>query len=260
MIANLCFLQYTTVAHRSSSPSVRAGITDQKTQTRIMTGTAICLAVALNLAGLYGLPQAEKQPKITPPKPIMINWINAAESKKATPTPAVARQSKPEPKKDTPKPVAKKIVTPKPLITSSQDSITAPQPIADPEPPKSAESSSAPTQAAPIEAKPSASDASDQQAALTLPSLNADYLNNPAPAYPEEARRQGEQGRVLVRVLVNTLGTVDQIMLRKSSGYPQLDQSAIDTVKTWRFVPAQRAGGSSVAAWVVVPILFSLEG
>jgi len=47
--------------------------------------------------------------------------------------------------------------------------------------------------------------------------------------------------------------------LKTSSGSPRLDQAALDTVKRWRFVPA-RQGDQSVAAWVVVPISFSLEG
>jgi len=95
-------------------------------------------------------------------------------------------------------------------------------------------------------------------AAATPPRFDADYLRNPAPAYPPVARRNGEQGRVLIRVLVAPDGTAQDVVLKASSGHERLDQAALDTVRQWRFVPA-RVGGEAVAAWVVVPISFSLS-
>ena len=90
------------------------------------------------------------------------------------------------------------------------------------------------------------------------PRFNADYLQNPAPAYPALARRMHEQGRVLIRVLVSVDGMPERIELKASSGYPRLDQSALETVRNWKFVPA-RQGSEKVAAWVVVPITFTLD-
>lgn len=90
------------------------------------------------------------------------------------------------------------------------------------------------------------------------PRFNADYLQNPAPPYPALARRMREQGRVLVRVLVSVDGLADRIELKTSSGSTRLDQSALDTIKGWKFVPA-RQGDQKVAAWVIVPINFTLE-
>jgi periplasmic protein TonB len=91
------------------------------------------------------------------------------------------------------------------------------------------------------------------------PRFNADYLQNPAPAYPALARRMHEQGKVLVRVLVSVEGAPERVELKTSSGSPRLDQSALDTIKNWKFVPA-RQGDQKVAAWVLVPITFTLEG
>jgi protein TonB len=90
------------------------------------------------------------------------------------------------------------------------------------------------------------------------PRFNADYLQNPAPAYPALARRMREQGRVLIRVLVSADGMPERIELKTSSGFPRLDQSALDTIRNWKFVPA-RQGEQKVAAWVVVPIAFTLD-
>lgn len=108
------------------------------------------------------------------------------------------------------------------------------------------------------EAAPAPPAAPAPQAPITPPSFNAAYLDNPPPAYPALARRSGEQGRVLLRVLVNAAGGADTVELRTSSGSPRLDHAALDTVKRWRFVPA-RQGDLPVAAWVLVPINFTLE-
>ncbi len=92
----------------------------------------------------------------------------------------------------------------------------------------------------------------------TPPSYNAAYLDNPPPVYPPLARRNGEQGRVLLRVHVTAGGATETVELRTSSGSPRLDNAALETVKRWRFVPA-RQGDQPVAAWVLVPINFTLE-
>jgi protein TonB len=68
-----------------------------------------------------------------------------------------------------------------------------------------------------------------------------------------------EQGRVVLRVLVNADGLAERVELRTSSGSSRLDQSALETVRSWKFVPA-RQGANPVAAWVLVPISFSLQG
>jgi protein TonB len=89
------------------------------------------------------------------------------------------------------------------------------------------------------------------------PDYNASYLRNPPPQYPYSARSMGRTGRVMVRVLVNAAGLPEKVELRTSSGTDALDEAALDAVRNWRFVPA-RQGDKPVAAWVVVPISFSL--
>ena len=90
------------------------------------------------------------------------------------------------------------------------------------------------------------------------PSFNANYLDNPPPAYPILSRRVGQQGKVLLRVFVNAGGTADKVEIRSSSGFDRLDEAALDAVRRWRFVPA-RQGDKPIAAWVLVPITFTLE-
>jgi protein TonB len=95
-------------------------------------------------------------------------------------------------------------------------------------------------------------------AAMTQARFDADYLQNPAPAYPAVSRRLGEEGRVLLRVHVDASGRPIQIEVKSSSGSPRLDQSALDAVARWKFIPARR-GDDAVAAWVQVPIVFNLK-
>jgi protein TonB len=93
---------------------------------------------------------------------------------------------------------------------------------------------------------------------IELPSSNAAYLNNPKPAYPALSRRLGEQGKVVVRVLIGVDGKAQQAEIRSSSGYDRLDQAALATVRSWRYVPGTR-NGIPEAMWFNVPINFVLE-
>jgi protein TonB len=93
---------------------------------------------------------------------------------------------------------------------------------------------------------------------VTEPIFDADFLHNPAPAYPYFSRQRQQQGTVLLRVKVSIEGKAEAIELNKSSGFKLLDEVAQNTVKTWRFVPAKR-GNNAVSAWVIVPITFELS-
>ena len=82
--------------------------------------------------------------------------------------------------------------------------------------------------------------------------------SNPAPRYPPDAFRNRLEGRVVLVVRIDESGTVSGIDILKSSGVKSLDQSALETVKQWRFLPARRAG-VPIAAVVKVPIRFSIR-
>ena len=83
-------------------------------------------------------------------------------------------------------------------------------------------------------------------------------LNNPKPPYPFAARRNGMEGSVVLRAHVLEDGHCAEVKLMTSSGHDLLDNSALETVKRWRFVPASR-GGVAVASWVEIPITFRLQ-
>jgi len=84
------------------------------------------------------------------------------------------------------------------------------------------------------------------------------YGNNAAPLYPPEARKMGQQGTVILSVLVNAEGTVETLAVKDGSGHVLLDQAAMRAVKRWHFKPATVAG-IPVSSQVEVPIEFHLS-
>jgi len=178
--------------------------------------------------------------------PIMVELITPPKPEKPPEPKLVPPTELPKPK-----PVAKVIHPPRPvepprLIAAPAE---APSPIVVAPPP--------PAPPAPVAEAIAAVPAGP--VATTPPIFNADYLENPTPAYPPLSRRMREQGRVMLRVLVNPRGTADDVQIRTSSGIARLDEAAQETVKRWKFVPAKR-GSEPVSAWVLIPISFRLEG
>jgi protein TonB len=94
--------------------------------------------------------------------------------------------------------------------------------------------------------------------ASTQPLYDAAYLRNPAPEYPDRAKRRRMQGTVLLDVAVTASGKAAEVNVAQSSGFTLLDESAQETVSGWTFIPAKR-GAELVAARVMVPIEFKLE-
>jgi len=93
---------------------------------------------------------------------------------------------------------------------------------------------------------------------IELPSSDADYLHNPPPIYPRMSKRLGEQGTVVLRVLIGVNGQAEKIEIFKSSGFDRLDQAAIETAAKWRYKPGQRMGQAE-AMWFNLPIRFELN-
>ena len=198
----------------------------------------VALAHAGLLAALLYAPRTAEP--ISLPRPLMVSLIEPA-----------IEAPQPQPRPQPPRPVVKPL--PPPLVLVAERPLSAPQPVIEapqpaPEPVPEVRPSPAPVAERPMPAPPS-----------PTPPRPADYLNNPRPPYPALSRRLGEEGTVRLNILVNPDGSVARLELAKSSGHPRLDRSAIETVQSsWKFEPA-RQGGSPVAAWVIVPIQFTLR-
>ncbi len=85
-----------------------------------------------------------------------------------------------------------------------------------------------------------------------------DYGTNPLPKYPPLAREKGYEGTVYLRVLVQADGRVGNLSIDRSSGHEVLDRAAVDSVKEWTFLPAQK-GEKRVESWVLLPVKFKLD-
>ncbi|NMG00321.1 energy transducer TonB [Aromatoleum toluolicum] len=214
----------------------------------------LALVVLAHAAGLAGLAQLARQPVAEAETPISVALIELPVPVPTVapppPRPVVEPPPKPAPRPQTraPKPAPK--VTEAPTAIRSE----TPPPQATPEPVRE---TVAPTPPAPPAAP--ARPAPEAPPAVIAARFDAAYLNNPAPAYPPLSRRMREEGKVMLRVQVTAEGLPAQVDLAESSGYARLDTAAREAVQRWRFVPAKQ-GGQPVAAAVIVPIVFKLEG
>jgi protein TonB len=68
------------------------------------------------------------------------------------------------------------------------------------------------------------------------------------PHYPVQSFRNGEQGEVVLGVVVGADGKPKRVTIDKTSGFTLLDRAAVDAVKTWQFAPGTRNGVPQEAA------------
>jgi protein TonB len=77
------------------------------------------------------------------------------------------------------------------------------------------------------------------------------------PTYPPTSRRQGEEGTVRLKVLVDERGRPKDVQIAQSSGFARLDDAAKDAVRRWKFVAATD-GTNPISAWTQVAVTFKL--
>lgn len=204
-----------------------------------LSGPGFGVVVLLHVLLVWGLLHLEV---ITLPVPLSVLSVELL-------TPPAPELPKPEVVPPRPRPVEKR-PEPRP-----REIVPLALPAAAPVPVPSAPAVEVP----PVVAAPPAPPAPPAPAPVaTQPRFDADYLDNPKPAYPSLSRRLGEEGRVVLRVRVSAAGLPLEVELHAGSGSPRLDAAAIGTVRRWKFVPA-RLGNEAVAATVLVPIVFSLK-
>lgn len=149
-------------------------------------------------------------------------------------------EAQPEPPAPRPQIEPRKRPVPEPVLQEVAETAPPPLPVAEALPAVSPTVAAAPV-------------------ADTEPDYKAAYLSNPRPPYPMVARRMGWEGKVMLNVEVLAEGRAGQVLLHQSCGHEVMDNAALQTVKTWRFIPARRLG-QPVTQWFLVPVKFSLEG
>jgi TonB family protein len=71
----------------------------------------------------------------------------------------------------------------------------------------------------------------------------------PPEAYPLVSVVQGEQGIVHLRFTIQPDGSVSDPHVVKSSGYPRLDEAAMENVTAWRYGPSEKDGKPVACLW-----------
>ncbi|MDQ7835553.1 MAG: energy transducer TonB [Humidesulfovibrio sp.] len=78
------------------------------------------------------------------------------------------------------------------------------------------------------------------------------------PVYPAEARRRGITGRVLLRVHVDAVGSVREVLVLSAEPVGVFEAQAVEAVRKWRFTPAV-SKGVAVGVRVALPVRFELD-
>ncbi len=183
-----------------------------------------------------------------PPDPVM----DEPEPESITEAPPPKPQPEPKPKpKSKPEPRPKPRPASKPQPEAQPQSGTAGQP-ADSKAVRDAQSGGSP-QSAQAHGESRAVDP-DRPRVIG----QVDYLGKrPSPAYPRVSQRRGEQGRVVLRVLISPEGRVAQVKVQRSSGYERLDEAAAQAMRQARFRPYTE-NGIAYKALVDIPFDFVL--
>lgn len=105
-------------------------------------------------------------------------------------------------------------------------------------------------------------DATPEHSSTDAPTIPIDVMPKvlAAPvAYPDEARRDGVQGMVLVKALVGKDGHVKEASVDLEKPAPEiLAKAAVEAVRQWTFEPG-KAKGEPQEVWIVVPVNFKLQ-
>jgi protein TonB len=218
----------------------------------LRSGASISATVLLHviLASLFMLGLMEHT--ITPPDapPVLVEFMQSQ------PTPKTIEQpvAKPIPVPPRPQPVAAPAPSPQPQPSPSK--VSAPTEVAQAAPVTPVSAPTAPTPPAPPAPAPAPVVTAPSRTDVSIPASYS--ASNQKPIYPNMSKRLGEQGTVVLRVLVKADGNAGEVEVKSSSSYPRLDQAAIEAVKQWRFNPA-KIDGKAIDEWYQVPIPFKLQ-
>jgi TonB family protein len=82
-------------------------------------------------------------------------------------------------------------------------------------------------------------------------------ISGAQPSYTDSARERKIAGTVILQAIIAADGTVPDVHVVRSLE-PSLDQSSIDTIKTWRFEPGTK-DGKPVPVQVNIETSFRLQ-
>jgi protein TonB len=204
----------------------------------------IVMVLAAHLAAIYGLLQiGAVREAVREAVPIFAGLIRPA-------APPVEPPAPPPP----PAPVVKRVVPP-PIIAAAPAPAPAPAEfVVPPAPPEAVVAVEAP----PAPAAPPAPPPLPAPQPRTVDVSAVGYLEPPRVSYPPLSRRLGEEGRALLRVLVDPSGRPTEVIVSTSSGFSRLDDAATSAARRTRFRPYTE-NGVARTVWVLMPFVFTLK-
>ncbi len=184
------------------------------------------------------------------PRELFVSLIPAEPEPEAEPE--IPKPQAPPPKTV---PVVKKVVKRAPAVKP----VAKPTPLPTPQPVETPPIAAAAPSIEPPAAAPAAPVAPPAPVVPALPKTvsGVAYIQKPQPEYPAISRRMGEEGRVMLRILVNEKGLPERIEVRTSSGSARLDEAARKAAARALFKPYLE-DGKAVAVYALVPIDFSI--
>ncbi len=227
---------------------------------------AVLLHGALLLALLQGLNPSNPRPE---PRELVISLIPPrTDAPRARPLTPPAPTPLPKQAIQQHQPVAKPASEPQPIPVARE----TPAPVVSTPAPTAAPSHAPAPLPSPVQESRPASVAppAPQAPALTVhhapapaergpvTTSSVDYLQPPKPDYPIGAKRAGEQGKVVLRILIDEKGMPERVDIQQSAGFPRLDEAARAAALRAVFKP-HLEDGRAVPAYVLVPINFALK-
>ena len=228
-------------------------------------GAAVALAAAVNLALFWmmaQLNQLNRSPAERERRPEVRYVVRS--------NPAPQREQREHQQKDQPEQEVMKVDVQQPEPTPVQ---AEPVPVAMAMPeaavsPVAVRVSSEP--AAPSRTSEKSSQSSGGSSGGDLSSLSQSFeaeavdqppreISTPSPSYPRRALRRGIEGSVVVRLLIDRSGRVEDARVVQVDGPNRFGEAVMEVVQRWRFEPA-RHRGQRVRVWGVKTVRFELRG
>ena len=224
-----------------------------------MNPRVITVAVGVLAAHAIMLTAAWLHRNAPPPKEIEVQSITAQLIPPAPAAQPVAVQSAAQPAPPKPVPREKPKVEPKPVQKAVKPT---PQPVAQSPSPTPAPAAADPTPApaAPAPAAPAAAPGPARETMQVSAPKNVSALscNFVKPTYPSMSRRRGETGTAYVHFIIGVTGKIESVQLQKSSGYPRLDEAALDATRA-STCPPYIENGQAIRAAHTLPFNFTLD-
>jgi periplasmic protein TonB len=186
----------------------------------------IVIVLLVHLLPVLEFLHFSKRSSVRDDERVMANLVSPspAESPQATPTP---KTPPPKPKEEPKKKQEEKLV-PKPTPAPPKDT-SAPQ--------KQAESKSESLAPSAAVAPATSGGASGTPIQTDIGKLEVLYQPDADAYYPSFSKRSGEQGTVVVRLIIDQTGSVEDVTLLQSSSFPRLDRAASEIGRRYRFKP-----------------------